>query len=224
MSLIAESVSRPRRLLLRCFLAATTAIALTGCGAPSAPTPTNAPTAPPAAAAPLPTASFGLTLPFPKEADQGKKPVFATVEEVPIMGFYVNKGGLVLAPHEASVVEALLVTEPTAWLNEGGIVLNFIHPAGFASQIYLWRGQAVQRDKSGAYKPLALTAEQSSISYGPVYRGQVVGIVGEPFQQSPFKGASLLLTLAQQGGKYVPPDTLWLFGKPQYIATPTPVK
>jgi hypothetical protein len=222
MPLIAASESLLRRLLLHCFVAATTVIALTGCGAPSAPTPTTAPTVPTAAATPLPTASFGLTLPFPKEADLGQKPVFTTIEDVPIMGFYVNNGGLVLAPHEASLVEVLLVTEPTAWLSEGGIVLNFIHPAGFASQVYLWHGQAVQTDKSGGYRPMELTAEQPSISYGPVYRGQVVGIVGEPFQQAQFKGASLLLTLAQQGGKYVPPDTLWLFGKPQYIATPTP--
>jgi hypothetical protein len=146
------------------------------------------------------------------------------VEEIPIMGFYVNKGSLVLAPHEASRVEVLLITEPTALLSAGGIVLNFIHPAGFATQVYLWQGQAVQQDKSGGYKALALTAQQPSISYGPVYRGQIVGIAGQPFPQSHFKGANLLLTLAKEGGSYVPPDTLWLYGKPQYIATPTPTK
>jgi hypothetical protein len=146
------------------------------------------------------------------------------VEEIPIMGFYVNNGSLVLAPHEAARVEVLLITGPTALLSAGGIVLNFIHPAGFATQVYLWQGQAVQQDKSGGYKALTLTAQQPSISYGPVYRGQIVGIAGQPFPQSHFKGANLLLTLAKEGGNYVPPDALWLFGKPQYIATPTPAK
>jgi len=213
-----------RRPLLHCLAVAVVAGMLSGCTASSEPTPTHTPTTLPAATRAQTTPPFGLTLPFPIEADQGLKPVFVTVEGIPIMGFYVNNGGLVLAPHEASVVEVLLVTEPTALLREGGIVLNFIHPAGFASQVYLWHGQGVQQDKSGAYRPLSLTPAQPSISYGPVYRGQVVGIVGEPFEQSYFKGANLLLTLAQEGGKYLPPDALWLSGKPQYIATPTPVK
>lgn len=172
----------------------------------------------------LPTTSFGLTLPFAKEGNTGREPVFTTVEDIPIVGFYVKAGGLVLAPHEASLVEILLVTESTALLTEGGIVMNFIHPAGFASQVYLWQGEAVQMDKSGARRPLTLTPEHPSLSFGPVYRGQVVGIVGEAFPQPQFQGASLLLTLATQDGGYVSPGSLWLHGKPQYVATPTPQK
>lgn len=196
------------------------------CAAPSVatlapPTPEPLPSPTPA---PVSTPSFGLTLPFPKEANTGQNPVFVTVEDVPIIGFYVNKGGAVLAPHEATTVEVLLVTESTALLREGGLVLNFIHPAGFASQVYLWRGEAVQQDKSGNLRPLTLTPAQPSLSYGPVYRGQLVALAGDPFPQPQFKGANLLLTLAKRGGHYVPPDTLWLFGKPQYVATPTPTQ
>ncbi len=187
------------------------------------PSPPAASRVPPTAAQPLPTSSFGLTLPFAKEGNTGREPVFATVEEIPVIGFYVKPGGLVLAPHEASLVEVLLITESTALLNEGGIVMNFIHPAGFASQIYLWQGEAVQQTKSGAYRPLTLTPEQPTLSYGPVYRGQVVGLVGQAFPQPHFEGASLLLTLAAENGEYIPP-TLWLQGKPQYVATPTPQK
>ena len=224
MPAIADTAPGLRETIARWLAAAAIVSGLAGCAAPSTPTPTTAPTARLEFTRAQATPSFGLTLPFPKEADEGEKPVFVTVEEIPILGFYVKLGGLVLAPHEAALVEVLLVTQPTALLKEGGIVMNFIHPAGFASQVYLWRGQAVQQDKSGAYRPLNLTPAQPSVSYGPVYRGQVVGIAGEPFQQSYFKGANLLLTLAQENGNYVPPDVLWLSGKPQYIATPTPVK
>lgn len=207
-----------RRALL---VAATLLWAVIGvrCTAPSDVAPAPSPTA-----VPISTPSFGLTLPFPREANTGRTPAFVTVEDIPIMGFYVNKGSTVLAPHEASVVEILLVTEPTAILKEGGLVFNFIHPAGFASQIYLWHGEVVQQDKSGKLKPLNLTPAQPSLSYGPIYRGQVVALAGDPFPQPMFKGANLLLTLARQNGDYVPPDTLWLFGKPQYVATPTPAK
>ncbi len=198
------------------------AVIAAGCSAPAATPPAPAPTARPTL--PVATPSFGLTLPFPKEANTGRTPAFVTIEDIPIMGFYVNKGGLVLAPHEATLVEVMLVTHPTALLKEGGLVLNFIHPAGVASQIYLWQGQAVQQDKSGNLRPLTLTPAQPSVSYGPAYRGQVVALAGDPFPQPQFKGANLLLTLARADGSYVPPDTLWLHGKPQYIATPTPAK
>ncbi|GAB4411481.1 MAG: hypothetical protein Kow00123_25280 [Anaerolineales bacterium] len=198
------------------------AVIAAGCSAPAATPPAPAPTARPTL--PVATPSFGLTLPFPKEANTGRTPAFVTIEDIPIMGFYVNKGGLVLAPHEATLVEVMLVTHPTALLKEGGLVLNFIHPAGFASQIYLWQGQAVQQDKSGNLRPLTLTPAQPSVSYGPAYRGQVVALAGDPFPQPQFKGANLLLTLARADGTYIPPDTLWLHGKPQYIATPTPAK
>ncbi len=218
----------PRRARRVLALVAILACAVIGarCAAPSRATPAPPTPEPLPSPTPIPvsTPSFGLTLPFPKEANTGQMPVFVTVEDVPIIGFYVNKGGAVLAPHEATVVEVLLVTESTALLREGGLVLNFVHPAGFASQVYLWRGEAVQQDKSGNLRPLALTPAQPSLSYGPVYRGQVVALAGDPFPQPQFKGANLLLTLAKQGGKYVPPDTLWLFGKPQYVATPTPAR
>ena len=220
---IPQRTSRLARLACAAAAILACALAAARCSAPTAAPATPAPTARPTPV-PIGTPPFGLTLPFPKEANTGRSPAFVTVEGIPIIGFYVNNGGLVLAPHEAAVVEVLLVTEPTALLKEGGLVLNFIHPAGFASQIYLWHGQAVQQDKSGAYRPLNLTPAQPSLSYGPVYRGQVVALAGEPFPQSPFKGANLLLTLARQDGSYVPPDTLWLQGKPQYVATPTPAK
>lgn len=205
--------------IVACIVAC--ALAIGACAAPTTPT-SPAPTIPPTA--PIATPSFGLTLPFPKEANTGRTPAFVTVEDIPIIGFYVNKGGPVLAPHEATVVEILLVTEPTALLKEGGLVLNLIHPGGIASQIYLWQGQAVQQDKSGNLRPLNLTPAQPSVSYGPVHRGQIIALAGDPFPQPHFKGANLLLTLAKHGGNYVPPDTLWLHGKPQYIATPTPTK
>jgi len=200
------------------------ALALSSCGVSSTLPPAPATIAPPAPTQPIVTPPSGLTLPFAKEANTGQQPALVTAENIPLIGFYVNKGGLVLAPHEASVVEVLLVTEPTAVLSEGGIVMNFIHPTGFASQVYLWHGQAVQQDKSGTLRTLALTKETPSISYGPVYRGQVVGIAGEAFPQPHFQGASLLLSLVVEGRRYVPPDAMWLHGKPQYIATPTPQK
>lgn len=217
-----NSTSRPSGRVRIAAAVLACALIAPGCAAPTAtptsPAPTTSPTQP------IATPSFGLTLPFPKEANTGRTPAFVTVEDIPIMGFYVNKNSPVLAPHEATVVEVLLVTQPTALLKEGGLVLNFIHPAGFASQVYLWQGQAVQQDKSGNLRPLTLTPAQPSVSYGPVYRGQVVALAGDPFPQPQFKGASLLLTLARQGSDYVPPDTLWLYGKPQYVATPTPAK
>lgn len=201
-----------------------TLLAAPACTSQPNPDPTPAPTstAPRPSEQPLSTSSVGLTLPFAKEGNTGREPVFATVESIPVVGFYVKPGGLVLAPHEASLVEILLVTESTALLKEGGIVMNFIHPAGFASQVYLWQGEAVQQDKSGALRPLVLTPERPTMSYGPVYRGQVVGTVGEAFPQPDFQEATLLLTLATDSEGYLSPNTLWLRGKPQYVATPTP--
>lgn len=218
------TTSRLGRAALALLATCSIALALPSCGASSTVPPAPATEAPPASTQPVATPPSGLTLPFAKEANTGQQPALVTVENIPLVGFYVNKGGLVLAPHEASVVEVLLVTEPTAVLSEGGIVMNFIHPAGFASQIYLWHGQAVQQDKSGRLNPLSLTKERPSIQYGPVYRGQVVGIAGEAFPQPHFQGVSLLLSLAVEGGRYIPPDAMWLHGKPQYIATPTPQK
>ncbi len=208
-------------------LAALLTLLIAPCCSPQSPadaTATPAPVSSPTRSSqqPLSTSSFGLTLPFAKEGNTGREPVFVTVEDVPVVGFYVKLGGLVLAPHEASLVEVLLVTESTALLNEGGIVMNFIHPAGFATQVYLWQGEAVQQDKSGTLRPLVLTPERPTMSYGPVYRGEVVGIVGEAFPQSDFQGATLLLTLAAENEGYLSPNTLWLNGKLQYVATPTP--